>query len=260
MSVNKAKVVSELLGLGSGGGELHKLTIYYEQGGAPGQGSIEALFNPSEISLTRSTLWEQQQTAGWGGPSGAAVEQEFRSLEAEGVSIELFFDTYGSRSGAVTSAAAASFLPASPAPRGESSDVRQYTDQIAKLAGLSSSHVRGLIYPSSRGKPPFQKVRRETAERILAAAIAGDLHVEPDTLAPRLAAASAVTGLRELYDSREARLLGPEPTGAHLIQLVNHVIDYATAGLAAVTPDPPAECASAGRAHVADPRNHGRSG
>jgi AraC-like DNA-binding protein len=40
-------------------------------------------------------------------------------------------------------------------------------DQIAKLAGLSSSHVRGLIYPSSGGKPPFQKVRRETAERIL---------------------------------------------------------------------------------------------
>jgi AcrR family transcriptional regulator len=98
------------------------------------------------------------------------------------------------------------------------------------------------------------------AERILAAAIAGDLHVEPDTLAPRLAAASAVTGLRELYDSREARSLGPEPTGADLIQLVNQVIDYATAGLTAVTPDPPAECASAGRAHAADPRNHGRSG
>src|SRR6267154_3023172 len=59
------------------------------------------------------------------------------------------------------------------------------------------------------------------AERILAAAIADDLHAEPDTLAPRLAAASAVTGLRELYDSREARSLGPEPTGGDLIQLVN---------------------------------------
>jgi hypothetical protein len=76
------------------------------------------------------------------------------------------------------------------------------------------------------------------AERILAAAIADDLHVEPDTLAPRLAAASAVTGLRELYDSRDARSLGPEPTGADLIQLVNQVIDYAIAGLAAVTARP----------------------
>lgn len=41
-------------------------------------------------------------------------------------------------------------------------------DQIAKLAGLSASHVRGLIYPSGRGKQPFQKVRRETADLILA--------------------------------------------------------------------------------------------
>ena len=73
------------------------------------------------------------------------------------------------------------------------------------------------------------------AERLLAAAIAGDLHVQPDALAPRLAATTAVTGLRELYDSRDARSLGPEPTGADLIQLVSQVIDYAIAGLAAVT-------------------------
>jgi AcrR family transcriptional regulator len=68
-----------------------------------------------------------------------------------------------------------------------------------------------------------------TAERILAAAIADDLHVQPDALAPRLTAITAVTGLRELYDSREARSLGPEPTGADLIQLVNQVVDYAVA-------------------------------
>jgi hypothetical protein len=75
------------------------------------------------------------------------------------------------------------------------------------------------------------------AERILAAAIAEDLHVEPDTLAPRLAAVSAVTGLRELYDSREARSLGPEPTAGDLILLVNQVIDYTIAGLTAVHAD-----------------------
>ena len=39
------------------------------------------------------------------------------------------------------------------------------------------------------------------------------------------------TGLRELYDSREARSLGPEPTAGDLIKLVNQVIDYAIAGL-----------------------------
>ena len=75
------------------------------------------------------------------------------------------------------------------------------------------------------------------AERILAAAIADDLHTEPDTLAPRLAAVSAVTGLRELYDSHEARSLGPEPTAADLILLVNQVIDYTIAGLTAVHAD-----------------------
>ncbi|HZR52280.1 MAG TPA: hypothetical protein VFB06_22560 [Streptosporangiaceae bacterium] len=139
MSLNKAKVVSELLGLGSGGGELHKLTIYYERGGRQQQGSIEALFNPTEITLTRSTVWQQQQTVGQGVPSGAAVEQEFRSVEAEQFSIELFFDTYGARSGAVTgAAAAASFLPASLIPGGQSSDVRQYTDQIAKLVEVDT--------------------------------------------------------------------------------------------------------------------------
>jgi DNA-binding CsgD family transcriptional regulator len=41
-------------------------------------------------------------------------------------------------------------------------------DQIAKLAGLSSSHVRGLIYPPSTGKAPYEKVRHATAQRILA--------------------------------------------------------------------------------------------
>src|SRR5262249_51458980 len=92
--------------------------------------SIEALFNPSEITLTRSAVWEQQQTVGQGGASGKAVRQEFRSIEAERFSIELFFDTYGSRSDALTGA---SFLPASLIPGGKSSDVRQYTDRIAKL-------------------------------------------------------------------------------------------------------------------------------
>jgi nucleoid-associated protein YgaU len=136
MSVNKAKMVSEILGLGSGGGELHKLTIYYEQGGAPGQGSIEALFNPSEISLIRSAKWEQQQTVG---QSTASVEQEFRSVAAETFSIELFFDTYESRSAAMTGArAAATFLPASLIPGREATDVRQYTDQIAQLVEVDA--------------------------------------------------------------------------------------------------------------------------
>jgi nucleoid-associated protein YgaU len=136
MSVNKSRAVSQLLGLGSGGGELHKLTIYYEQGGVAGQDSVEALFNPSEISLTRSAKWEQQQTVG---QSTATVEQEFRSVEAETFSIELFFDTYESRSGGLTAAgAAATFLPASTFAGRQATDVRQYTDQIAQLVEVDA--------------------------------------------------------------------------------------------------------------------------
>ena len=76
-----------------------------------------------------------------------------------------------------------------------------------------------------------------SAGRTLAAAIADDLHLESGARAPRLATATAMTGLRELYDSREARLLGPEPAGRGLIQLASQVIGYALAGLAAVTAD-----------------------
>jgi hypothetical protein len=72
-----------------------------------------------------------------------------------------------------------------------------------------------------RPAPGLARASYATTERVLAAAIADDLDVEPDSLAPRLAAASAVTGLRELYDSREARLLEPEPTEGGLIRLVN---------------------------------------
>lgn len=136
MSVNRARVVSELLGLGGGGGELHKLTIYHERGAARGQGAVEALFNPGEISLSRSAKWEQQQAVG---QSKASVEQEFRSVEAETFSIELFFDTYESRSSGLTAAgAAATFLPASLIGGREATDVRQYTDQIARLVEVNA--------------------------------------------------------------------------------------------------------------------------
>ena len=80
-------------------------------------------------------------------------------------------------------------------------------DQIAKLAGLSSSHVRGLIYPSSRGKPPFQKVRRETAERILAvpaddSSRAANSHVDATGTRRRLQALVAV-GWAQAWLARE---------------------------------------------------------
>jgi nucleoid-associated protein YgaU len=137
MSVNKSKAVSELLGLSSGGGELQKLTIFYEKFGTPEQGTIPALFNPAEISLTKSANWEQQHAAGQGDQSSASVEQEFRSVEAETFSIELFFDTYEPAPGTVPGAGAvAASLLAGLAPGRAASDVRRHTDRIARLVDV----------------------------------------------------------------------------------------------------------------------------
>jgi AcrR family transcriptional regulator len=138
-------------------------------------------------------------------------------------------------------------LTGRPAGQPALETLRQW--MIETIGDISSSRVgRASIYWRARALRArlidendrlrgLARASYAPAERILAAAIAADLHVEPDALAPRLAATTAVTGLRELYDTREARELGPEPTGSDLSQLVNQVIDYASAGLAAVTAD-----------------------
>ncbi|HEY1627373.1 MAG TPA: hypothetical protein VGG16_26630 [Streptosporangiaceae bacterium] len=142
MSDNSGTAVPEPPGMGSRGGGLQRLTIYHERGGGRRKGRIETLFNPSEISKTKTARWEQQHAVGQSGRGTSTVRQEFRSVEAETFAIELFFDTYESRSGesrsgGITAArAATSFLPASVLPGREASDVRRYTGQIARLVEL----------------------------------------------------------------------------------------------------------------------------
>ena len=146
MSVNQSQAVSELRGLGGGRGGLQKLTIYYEKDGLLAQEAMPALFNPGEISLTKSANWEQQHPVGQGGQGTTAVEQEFRSVEAERFSIELFFDTYESRSSTVTAAGvAASLLPGGLGPGGTATDVRYYTAQIAALLDVDADMHRPPI-------------------------------------------------------------------------------------------------------------------
>ncbi len=52
-------------------------------------------------------------------------------------------------------------------------------------------------------------------DRVLAEAIGKDLGQSANSLIPRLAALSAVAGLRELYESDEAQALAPTPTPAN---------------------------------------------
>jgi AcrR family transcriptional regulator len=77
-------------------------------------------------------------------------------------------------------------------------------------------------------------------ERVLAEAIGKDLAQPGTALVPRLAALTAVTGLRELYESDEAQALGPSPAAASLLRLVDRVIAFARAGVERST-DPAAE-------------------
>lgn len=129
MSVNQAQALSAHRDLGGSGDGLQKLTIYYEKNFVLAQGSIPALFNPSEISLTKSANWEQQHPVGQGGQGTTSVNEEFRSVEAERFSIELFFDTYESR----------------PSTGGRATDVQYYTAQIAALLDVATNMHRPPI-------------------------------------------------------------------------------------------------------------------
>jgi hypothetical protein len=62
------------------------------------------------------------------------------------------------------------------------------------------------------------------------AAIGHDLGQSANSLIPRLAALSAVAGLRELYESDEAQALAAPPSTADLLKLVDTVIHFTQAG------------------------------
>ena len=68
-------------------------------------------------------------------------------------------------------------------------------------------------------------------ERVLAEAVGKDLGQSGNSLIPRLAALSAVAGLRELYESDEAHALADPPNAAELLNLVDRVIRFGQAGI-----------------------------
>jgi nucleoid-associated protein YgaU len=131
------KLAAQLSPFGTASGELKKLTIHYEQPSGRRPGKIETLFNPERISRSRRATWEAEPLAGHGGPGGASPEVEFHSVEPETLSLELFFDTYESRSDA--SGWAAALIP--PVPGGlvstrAATDVRRHTERVARLTRI----------------------------------------------------------------------------------------------------------------------------
>lgn len=128
MALNRAGIVSALVDGGSGGGGLQKLRIAFEGHDSAAWGPIEALFNPAEISRSRSVNWYQRATATQGGSwTWSDTEQQFLAVAPETLSVELFFDTYESR-------APVPFGSANPLRSSVATDVRDFTDRVARLA------------------------------------------------------------------------------------------------------------------------------
>jgi AcrR family transcriptional regulator len=76
-------------------------------------------------------------------------------------------------------------------------------------------------------------------ERTLAKAIGQDIGQSGNSLIPRIAALSAVAGLRELYESDEAQALAAPPSAAELLELVDKAIRFVQAGLEGGERPPP---------------------
>jgi nucleoid-associated protein YgaU len=136
VTVNKAGLANSLLGLGPGGGGLEKLTITHDGAEHATNGPIEALFNPGEIRRSRSVNWTRRAAANQGsGWTWADAQQQFLSVAPATLSVELFFDTYESRTPASTRAQLVSLVtPPNPFQTGDATDVTALTSRVIGLA------------------------------------------------------------------------------------------------------------------------------
>lgn len=126
-------VIGNLLSDSLTSGALEKLTIYYESGmeGAP-PGSVKALFNPNEISITRAVTWMRKEAATTN-TSADYEPLEFRGAAPATMTITLFFDTYEG-----DPARLALTIPGVP----QGTSVLRYTEQVANLARLDQEMHR----------------------------------------------------------------------------------------------------------------------
>lgn len=153
MTFNKAGLASTWLGVGPGGGGLQKLTISHDGTDVRDNGPIEALFNPHEISRSRSVSWSAPETAGKGSEwTWTGMQQEFSSMAPATLSVALFFDTYESRAGASAWARATSFVtPSNPFQTGDATDVTALTSRVARLAEIDTELHRPPLCTLSWG-------------------------------------------------------------------------------------------------------------
>lgn len=73
---------------------IEKLTIWHEQSTlGTFSGKIEALFNPNELTFSKTIRWESEDSASTKTES-ASRKTRFSSMDPETLSLDLFFDVY----------------------------------------------------------------------------------------------------------------------------------------------------------------------
>lgn len=128
---------------------LEMLTIRYEKG-QKGRfsGRIQALFNPSQLSYSRSVNWERIEPANVA-KSGGDMDMQFKSTQPETLTVNLFFDTYGGNPrGGTVSGLIDSLLTSATRPP----SVVRYTDAVMALARLDRELHRPPMCKLSWGK------------------------------------------------------------------------------------------------------------
>jgi hypothetical protein len=98
---------------------------------------IAVLFNPAEYTIKKSVNWKEHRTPGLDSP-----EEQFTTGDPARLSLELFFDTYEDKK-----------------------DVRQHTDQIAKLAIVDTEKHRPPVCLFVWGGFEFQGTLEEVTQR-----------------------------------------------------------------------------------------------
>lgn len=129
--------------------KLEKLTIEPEKGA-----KIEALFNPSQLSLSKSVRWNSKQAVLSAKKNAKQERYDFGSIEPQTLTLHLFFDTYEG------------------APKDSESDIpREAAEALASLL----PKITGL----SGARAPAQNVREHTRKILRLAEIDTELHRPP---------------------------------------------------------------------------------
>jgi len=169
MAIDKGRRLMEIVGVGTGGGQLAKLRINYEDPPKP-WGTIEALFNPNELIFSQNIKWEERETD----VHNVAISgrsHDYRSTGPRSLSLQLFFDTYEQHNNGLTGKHLTNLLPTLPFSGKEASDVRKYTAQVVELASVNKELHRPPICQlfwgrgsDFTGEPLFTGVLTELAQ------------------------------------------------------------------------------------------------